>query len=241
VCVSTRRFNGGLDSGESSPFATLSRGAFSASSLVTPIRPDSSRDRVVPVCNTDLSLPTPPHTALVDRGRTASRTGQWPCRSACAPRRIRQTDYLGALGKLAGGRFLVTDARKGMMLIDEFDLRSTTAELIRVMRHKFPDAHRWGDVTVRDLTVQRVRLFPGDPVHVLRLRTGEFVCPAQVRPRVGEDGSDYPSDSSRGNWRGLARPNGSSIPPRLRTLGPVRGRKKPSRKTVAAARGMDAF
>ena len=53
---------GGLDSLESSPFATLSRGAFSASSLVTPIRADTSRDRLVPACNTDLSLPTPPHT-----------------------------------------------------------------------------------------------------------------------------------------------------------------------------------
>jgi hypothetical protein len=69
---------GGLDSLESSPYVTLSRGAFSASSLVTPIRADTSRARVVPVCNTDLSLPTPPHTALVDRGRTASQTGRRP-------------------------------------------------------------------------------------------------------------------------------------------------------------------
>jgi hypothetical protein len=91
-------------------------------------------------------------------------------------------------------------------------LRSTTAELLRVKRHKFPDAHRrpaghplhavrqpviptrpvqlghrhqmpgqvlrqplplqlpfpilGGDVSVRDLTVQRVREFPGDPVPV---------------------------------------------------------------------------
>jgi hypothetical protein len=43
-------------------------------------------------------------------------------------------------------------------------------------------------------------------VNVLRPRPGEFVDPAQVRPRVGEDGSDYPSDISRGNGRGLARP-----------------------------------
>src|SRR5262249_13211616 len=35
---------------------------------------------------------------------------------------------------------------------------------------------------------------------------GEFVDPAQVRPRVGEDGSDYPSAISRSNWRGLAPP-----------------------------------
>jgi len=34
------------------------------------------------------------------------------------------------------------DARKRKVLIDEFDLRSTTAELIRVMRHNFPDADR---------------------------------------------------------------------------------------------------
>src|SRR6266852_7016689 len=51
-----------------------------------------------------------------------------------------------------------------------------------------------GNVSVCDLTVQRVRVLPGDPVHVLRPRTGEFVEPAQVRPRVGEDSSDYPSD-----------------------------------------------
>jgi len=54
VCVEARRFTGGPDSKESSPFVTLSRGEFSASSLVTPIRADTSRDRVVPVCNTDL-------------------------------------------------------------------------------------------------------------------------------------------------------------------------------------------
>src|SRR5262249_5058158 len=46
------------------------------------------------------------------------------------------------------------------------------------------------DVRVRDLTVQRVREFPGDPRHGLRPRSGEFVYPAQVRPRVGEDGRD---------------------------------------------------
>ena len=63
VCVEARRFTGGPDSKESSPFVTLSRGEFSASSLVTPIRADTSRDRLVPVCNTDLPLPTPPHTA----------------------------------------------------------------------------------------------------------------------------------------------------------------------------------
>jgi hypothetical protein len=39
----------------------------------------------------------------------------------------------------------------------------------------------------------------GGPVHILRLRTGEFVDPAQVRCRVGEDGSAYPSDINRRN------------------------------------------
>src|SRR5262249_20736831 len=63
-----------------------------------------------------------------------------------------------------------------------------------------------GDVGVRNLTVQRVREFTGDPVHVLRPRTGELVYPAEVRLRVGEDGSDYLSDISRGDRRGLAPP-----------------------------------
>src|SRR5262249_54783221 len=45
--------NGGLDSLESSPYVTLSRGAFSASSLVTPTPVAPSRDCVVPVCNSD--------------------------------------------------------------------------------------------------------------------------------------------------------------------------------------------
>jgi hypothetical protein len=100
VCVLTRRFTGGLDSCESSPFATLSRGAFSAPSLVTPIRADTSRDRVVPVCNTDLSLPTPPHTASVEQ---PVRQGSGSGRRECAPRRTREKDHLGALGKPSGG------------------------------------------------------------------------------------------------------------------------------------------
>ncbi len=106
-------------------------------------------------------------------------------------------------------------------------LGATSAELLGVKRHKFPDAHRrpaghpldavrpsvittgpvqlahrqkmpgqmlWqtllfqllfpllgADVGVRDLSVQRVREFAGDPIQVLRLRTGEFV----IRPRCG--------------------------------------------------------
>src|SRR3954452_10629326 len=97
VCVLTRRFTGGVDSLESSPFATLSRGAFSAPSLVTPTRADTSRDRVVPACNLASPLPTPPHAALFDRGRTARQTGPFPGRSACAPIRTGQTECLGAL------------------------------------------------------------------------------------------------------------------------------------------------
>src|SRR3954452_16242375 len=83
VCVLTRRFTGGLDSGESSPFATLSRGAFSASSLVTPIRAETSRDRVVPVCNTDLPCRLP---------RTRPRG-----RSACPPVPSLASYYRGPL------------------------------------------------------------------------------------------------------------------------------------------------
>src|SRR6266478_5461647 len=106
-------------------------------------------------------------------------------------------------------------------------LGATSAELLRVKRHKFPYAHRrpaghpldavrppviatrpvqlahrqkmprqmlrhtlpfqhlfpllGADVGVRDLSVQRVREFAGDPIQVLRLRTGEFV----IRPRCG--------------------------------------------------------
>ena len=39
MCVLTRRFSGGSDSSESSPYETVSRGALSAPSLVTPARP----------------------------------------------------------------------------------------------------------------------------------------------------------------------------------------------------------
>src|SRR5215813_14646483 len=63
-----------------------------------------------------------------------------------------------------------------------------------------------GNVRVRDLTVQRGRVLTSDPVHVLRPRTGEFVYPSQVRPRLAEDLSDYASDINRGNRGGLATP-----------------------------------
>lgn len=88
---------------------------------------------------------------------------------------------------------------------------------------------RKGDLRARDLTIQRVRVLPGDPVHVLRLRTGEFVDPAQVRPTVDEDSVT----STVATGEVLPRPNGSSIRRRLRTLGPVgEGRSLPERPSA---------
>src|SRR5262245_6674943 len=52
--------NGGLDSLESSPYVTLSRGAFSASSLVTPTRRPRPGVAWFPFATVILSLPTPP-------------------------------------------------------------------------------------------------------------------------------------------------------------------------------------
>src|SRR5215831_2410297 len=69
---------------------------------------------------------------------------------------------------------------------------------------QFPFPIFGSDIRVRDLTVERVREFPGDPVHVLRTWPGKFVYPAQVRPRVGENRSDDASDISCSNRRGLA-------------------------------------
>ena len=59
----TRRFNGGLDSFESSPYVTLSRGASSASSLVTPTRRLLPGSAWFPFATVIFTLPTPPHTA----------------------------------------------------------------------------------------------------------------------------------------------------------------------------------
>src|SRR5215470_16612463 len=55
--------NGGLDSLESSPDVTLSRGAFSASSLVTPTRGLLPGAAWFPFATVIFSPPTPPHTA----------------------------------------------------------------------------------------------------------------------------------------------------------------------------------
>src|SRR5262245_41110589 len=108
VCVLTRRFTGGLDSKESSPLATLSRGAFSAPSLVT--RPARILPAIAWFPFVTLTRPcrltrTPP--CLIEGGQPV-RQGSGPGRSTCAHRKPRRTDYLGALGKPAGGRFLVT-------------------------------------------------------------------------------------------------------------------------------------
>src|ERR1700733_14456246 len=80
VCVLTRRVNGGLDSFESSPYITLSRGGFSASSLVTTVPVTPSRIACFPFATVicESSLPPPPHTALVERWTTASHRGRWP-------------------------------------------------------------------------------------------------------------------------------------------------------------------
>ena len=80
MCVLTRRVTGGLDSCESSPYKTLSWGGFSASSLVTPTRSLLPGIAWFPfvTLTCDKSLPPPPHTALVDRGKPTSQTGQWP-------------------------------------------------------------------------------------------------------------------------------------------------------------------
>jgi hypothetical protein len=59
------------------------------------------------------------------------------------------------------------------------------------------------DGRVHELPVRLLREFSGDPTHVLRPRTGEFVDPAQVRHRVGGNGGlppmgRYNSDSIGG-------------------------------------------
>ena len=51
-------------------------------------------------------------------------------------------------------------------------------------RHLFPVLG--ADVRVRDLSIQHVREFAGDSIHVLGPRTGEFVDQAQMRRGVRE-------------------------------------------------------
>ena len=72
MCVLARRFNGGTDSFESSPYPTLSRGAFSAPSLVTPTRGLVPGSAWFPFATVIFSLPTPPHTAS-GHGRRSRR------------------------------------------------------------------------------------------------------------------------------------------------------------------------
>ena len=47
-----------------------------------------------------------------NEGEQPVRQGSGSGRRECAPRRTREKDHLGALGKLAEGRFLATAARK---------------------------------------------------------------------------------------------------------------------------------
>src|SRR5258708_26892116 len=160
--------------------------------------------------------------------------------------------YLGQPPRPAEKWHKKSTTKKNRQILGRANLFASSAELLRVKRHKFPDAHRrpaghpldavrlpvittrpvqlahrqkmhrqmlrhtlpfqllfpllGADVRVRDLSVQRVREFAGDPIHVLGLRTGEFVDQAKVRHRVGENGSDYLSDISRCNRTGLAPP-----------------------------------
>src|SRR5262245_54038846 len=88
-----------------------------------------------------------------------------------------------------------------------------------------------GDVRVSDLTVQRGREFPGDPVHVLRLRTGQLVDPAHVRLRSARMAATTRATSAAAIGEVLPCPNGSSMRPRSRTLEPAK-RKKLSRNIV---------
>jgi hypothetical protein len=67
-------------------------------------------------------------------------------------------------------------------------------------------------------------------VHVLRLLTGELVYPAQVRPKVGEDGSDYPSDISRSTIK-------SSIAESVASIGPADGEAATQEFSIGAGSG----
>src|SRR6476619_3598539 len=58
----------------------------------------------------DRSLPAPPHTASIEQPVSQSSGSG---RGACAPSRTGPADHLGTPGKLAGGGFLATGARKG--------------------------------------------------------------------------------------------------------------------------------
>ena len=84
-------------------------GSVSAPSLVTPTRCPVAGIAWFPFATMtcDPSQPAPPHTASVEQPVSQSSGS---VRGACAPSRTRQTDYLAALAKLAGERFLATDA-----------------------------------------------------------------------------------------------------------------------------------
>jgi hypothetical protein len=79
-------------------------------------------------------------------------------------------------------------------------------QMLRQLIHFQPLFPLLLNVRVRDLPVQRLREFAGHTIHVLRLRTGELVDPAEVLRRVAENGSDYLSHISTRNRRSLAPP-----------------------------------
>jgi len=69
---------------------------------------------------------------------------------------------------------------------------------------QFPFPILSGSVEVRNITVQRLCELPRYSVHVLRSWPREFINPAEMRHRIGEDRSHYASHINRGNGRGLA-------------------------------------
>ncbi len=169
-----------------------------------------------------------------------------------------------------------TDARNIKVLINECDLRSTTAERIRVMRHKCPEAHHRpvtrstrppaghsappvklgychqmpGQVLRQPYPFQLpFPILGGDVrVSISRFSASEYSratpcmscdrgpVSSYIRPRCGP-GSARTHATTRAASAAptglvLSRPNGSSMRPWSRSLGPVSRSKKPSRKTV---------
>src|SRR5262249_40149517 len=85
---------------------------------------DSFPDRVFPVCNSEFSITAAflahclaacPPIAPVEQEQPAGQIRGCGGRE-CAPSTARQRDHLGALTRLAGGRFLATDARNQWVL-----------------------------------------------------------------------------------------------------------------------------
>src|SRR6188508_3083510 len=62
------------------------------------------------------------------------------------------------------------------------------------------------DVDVGNRSAQRAGVLFGDAVHVLRSGAGQLEDPADVRPRVGQNGSDDPRDVVGRDRRGATGP-----------------------------------